>query len=93
MTTDADTVAVTTMISDLLNSVTDSTMITPTAGLNAMSAISGLTTGDHFAGTAMMGESNGGTSVVDTNTKVWGTDNLYVVDASIHPDLARNSNT
>lgn len=25
--------------------------------------------------------------VVDTNTKVYGTDNLFVVDASIHPDL------
>jgi len=27
----------------------------------------------------------GGTAVVDTNTKVWGTDNLFVVDASIFP--------
>ncbi len=27
----------------------------------------------------------GGTSVVDTNTKVYGTDNLFVVDASIFP--------
>lgn len=65
----------------------DSTMITPTTGLTAASAISGLTTGDHFVGTAMMGESNAGNSVVGTDTKVWGTDNLFVVDASIHPDL------
>ncbi|ROV96561.1 hypothetical protein VMCG_07770 [Cytospora schulzeri] len=43
--------------------------------------------GDHFVGTARMGASNDGTSVVDTNTKVWGTDNIYVVDASMHPDL------
>lgn len=62
-------------------------MITPTTGLTAASAISGLTTGDHFVGTAMMGESNAGNSVVGTDTKVWGTDNLFVVDASIHPDL------
>jgi cellobiose dehydrogenase (acceptor) len=25
--------------------------------------------------------------VVDTNTKVWGTDNLFVVDASIFPGM------
>ena len=35
----------------------------------------------------MMGESNDGMAVVDTNTKVFGTDNLFVVDASIHADL------
>lgn len=28
---------------------------------------------------------NGGSAVVDTNTKVYGTDNLFVVDASIFP--------
>ncbi|ROV90437.1 hypothetical protein VSDG_08480 [Cytospora chrysosperma] len=43
--------------------------------------------GDHFVGTARMGASNDGTSVVDPNTRVWGTDNIYVVDASMHPDL------
>lgn len=31
------------------------------------------------------GRSNNGTSVVDTNTKVYGTDNIFVVDASIFP--------
>ena len=29
----------------------------------------------------------GGTAVVDLNTKVYGTNNLFVVDASFHPDL------
>ncbi|KAJ4415376.1 hypothetical protein N0V82_007371 [Gnomoniopsis sp. IMI 355080] len=44
--------------------------------------------GDHYVGSARMGESNDGTSVVDASTlKVWGTDNIYVVDGSIHPDL------
>lgn len=28
---------------------------------------------------------SGGTAVVDTNTKVYGTDNIFVVDASIFP--------
>lgn len=49
-----------------------------------------LTTGAHYVGTAKMGTDDGrtnGTSVVDTNTKVYGTDNLFVVDGSIHPDL------
>jgi cellobiose dehydrogenase (acceptor) len=50
----------------------------------------GLISGDHWVGTTKMGTDDGrtnGTSVVDTDTKVYGTDNLFVVDASIHPDL------
>ncbi|KAG5797423.1 hypothetical protein H9Q69_003526 [Fusarium xylarioides] len=43
--------------------------------------------GSHFVGSAIMGTENDGTSVVDTDTKVWGTENLFVVDGSIHPDL------
>uniref|UniRef100_A0A0D2Y0J2 Glucose-methanol-choline oxidoreductase N-terminal domain-containing protein n=1 Tax=Fusarium oxysporum (strain Fo5176) TaxID=660025 RepID=A0A0D2Y0J2_FUSOF len=43
--------------------------------------------GSHFVGSAVMGTENDGTSVVDTDTKVWGTENLFVVDGSIHPDL------
>lgn len=30
---------------------------------------------------------SGGTSVVDLNTKVYGTDNIFVVDASIFPGM------
>lgn len=33
------------------------------------------------------GRVNNGTAVVDTNTKVYGTDNLFVVDASIFPGM------
>ncbi|KAF9774126.1 hypothetical protein IL306_007874 [Fusarium sp. DS 682] len=43
--------------------------------------------GSHFVGSAVMGTENDGSSVVDTDTKVWGTENLFVVDGSIHPDL------
>lgn len=46
-----------------------------------------LTSGSHFVRSARMGTSNDSTAVVDTNTKVYGTDNLFVVDASMHPDL------
>ncbi|KAJ5698326.1 hypothetical protein N7462_000331 [Penicillium macrosclerotiorum] len=58
--------------------------------LNTSAVIASLTTGDHYASSAKMGIDDGrnnGTSVVDTNTKVYGMDNLYVVDGSIHPDL------
>jgi cellobiose dehydrogenase (acceptor) len=46
--------------------------------------------GVHFVGGAKMGEDDGrkgGSAVVDLNNKVYGTDNLFVVDASFHPDL------
>ncbi|KAK2016092.1 GMC oxidoreductase [Colletotrichum eremochloae] len=47
--------------------------------------------GDHWVGSTKMGTDDGrrnnGTAVVDLDTKVYGTDNLFVVDASIHPDL------
>ncbi|KAK1987559.1 GMC oxidoreductase [Colletotrichum cereale] len=50
-----------------------------------------IVSGDHWVGSAKMGTDDGrqgnGTAVVDLNTKVYGTDNLFVVDASIHPDL------
>ncbi|KAJ4373659.1 hypothetical protein N0V86_007802 [Didymella sp. IMI 355093] len=43
---------------------------------------------NHWIGTNKIGSDsglNGGTSVVDLNTKVYGTDNIHVVDASIFP--------
>lgn len=45
---------------------------------------------NHWMGTAKLGTDdgrNGGTAVVDVNTKVYGTDNLFVVDASIFPGI------
>lgn len=43
---------------------------------------------NHWIGTAKLGTDDGrqgGSAVVDLNTKVYGTDNLFVVDASIFP--------
>lgn len=43
---------------------------------------------NHWMGTNKIGSDdgrNGGSAVVDLNTKVYGTDNLFVVDASIFP--------
>ncbi|KAI3546703.1 fungal cellulose binding domain-containing protein [Colletotrichum abscissum] len=45
---------------------------------------------NHWIGTNKLGTSDGrskGDSVVDVNTKVYGTDNLFVVDASIFPGM------
>ncbi|PHH55190.1 Cellobiose dehydrogenase [Ceratocystis fimbriata CBS 114723] len=46
---------------------------------------------NHWIGTNKMGLDDGrtgsGTAVVDTDTKVYGTDNLFVVDASIFPGM------
>ncbi|KFY32079.1 hypothetical protein V493_00537 [Pseudogymnoascus sp. VKM F-4281 (FW-2241)] len=45
---------------------------------------------NHWIGTAKIGGDdgrNGGKSVIDLNTKVYGTDNLFVVDASIFPGM------
>ncbi|KAF2032889.1 FAD/NAD(P)-binding domain-containing protein [Setomelanomma holmii] len=46
--------------------------------------------GTHMTGTTIMGTEDGtknGSSVVDTDCKVWGTDDLFIVDAGMHPDL------
>ncbi|PQE20329.1 GMC oxidoreductase protein [Rutstroemia sp. NJR-2017a BBW] len=90
LTTTDDQTAVATMIDYFLNAAKNSTIMQPTdSTLTGASMVAGskYVTGDHFVGTAMMGASNDGTAVVDTDTKVFGTDNLFVVDASMHPDL------
>ncbi|KAK5653628.1 hypothetical protein OQA88_8658 [Cercophora sp. LCS_1] len=58
------------------------------AFVNSIPANPGSRNSNHWIGTVKMGADDGrsgGTSVVDTNTKVYGTDNLFVVDASIFP--------
>jgi cellobiose dehydrogenase (acceptor) len=45
---------------------------------------------NHWIGSAKLGTNVGrsnGDAVVDLNTKVYGTDNLFVVDASIFPGI------
>ncbi|CAI6322687.1 unnamed protein product [Periconia digitata] len=42
--------------------------------------------GVHMTGTTIMG-TDPQDSVVDVNCKVWGTDNLFIVDAGMHADL------
>lgn len=56
--------------------------------VNTLPIVTSTRTANHWIGTAKIGSDDGrqgGTAVVDLNTKVWGTDNLFVVDASIFP--------
>jgi cellobiose dehydrogenase (acceptor) len=71
-------------------------VVAPPAGqtIDQYLANYGLTTGkrtaNHWMGTCKMGldsGQNGGTAVVDTDTKVYGTDNIFVVDASVFPGM------
>jgi cellobiose dehydrogenase (acceptor) len=88
LTTAGDKEAILNFMNRLIGYATQSnSTLTMASNTTAEDLISSYTTGSHFVGTARMGTSNDGTSVVDTDTKVWGTDNLYVVDASMHPDL------
>ncbi|SPJ74570.1 related to cellobiose dehydrogenase [Fusarium torulosum] len=64
----------------------NSTLSIP-SNATAQSLMAEYVSGSHFVGSAIMGAENDGSSVVDTDAKVWGTENLFVVDGSIHPDL------
>lgn len=88
MNTAEDKAAIISMIDSIYAAASNGTIMTPISSSGAaMVSAASYTQGDHFVGTTMMRESNDGTVVVDTDTKVFGTDNLFVVDASIHPDL------
>lgn len=93
MTSDIDTEAITLMMNRLITMTRGGnstlTIIAP-AGVNNVTGadlIKEYKTGSHYVGTAKMGTKGESGVVVDTDTKVYGTDNLFVVDASIHPDL------
>ncbi|XP_014553718.1 GMC oxidoreductase [Bipolaris victoriae FI3] len=52
--------------------------------------MNGISTGYHVTSSTIMGTDDGtkgGKSVVDTNCKVYGTDNLFVIDLGIHPKV------
>ena len=93
MNSDVDKEAITMMMDRLIvmaqggNSTIK--LIAPAGVSNVTGAdlIKSFKTGSHYVGTAKMGKKGDAGVVVDTDTKVYGTDNLFVVDASIHPDL------
>ncbi|RWA05321.1 hypothetical protein EKO27_g9788 [Xylaria grammica] len=62
-----------------------------TAYVDSLPATPASRCSNHWIGTAKIGLDDGrkenGTAVVDTDTKVYGMDNLFVVDASIFPGM------
>lgn len=81
--TDGDLEAATSFIQGMVDSITSSSAGFELQTYTNTSAIIGSqTSGNHFVGTAKMGTDDGrkgGSSVVDTNTKVYGMDNLVRV--------------
>ncbi|KAG9592201.1 FAD/NAD(P)-binding domain-containing protein, partial [Aureobasidium melanogenum] len=93
-TTAEDKHAIASFIDNLLMQTRkpDSILIYAGASTDTGASLSKVYTGgSHWVSTAKMGTDDGrvnnGTSVVDLDTRVYGTDNLFVVDASMHPDL------
>lgn len=89
--------AVSSLVNDLNASGTGITFDFPANGMDAESYVRSYTASrrsNHWMGSARMGTDDGrkgGNSVVDTDTKVYGTDNLYVVDASIFPQMVTHN--
>lgn len=54
---------------------------------NATYILSSYSQGDHYVGTANVGTDPKTSVISSEDAKVWGTDNLYIVDSSIHADL------
>jgi cellobiose dehydrogenase (acceptor) len=64
--------------------------------VTSIPATPGARNSNHWIGTNKMGTDDGrsgGTAVVDTDTKVYGTDNVFVVDASIFPGQVTSNPT
>ncbi|KAK0615074.1 cellobiose dehydrogenase [Bombardia bombarda] len=81
-----------------LNVIPNLTWVLPPANTTVEQFVNGMIVSpsnrrsNHWMGTAKLGtddgRKNGGTAVVDLNAKVYGTDNLFVVDASIFPGMS-----
>ncbi|KAK0215872.1 hypothetical protein EDD85DRAFT_798597 [Armillaria nabsnona] len=88
LTTEDDKATITSFMETFIGYFDNQTVLSISAdSVTAEGLTETYTTGAHWAASCAMGDSNDGSSVVDTDTKVWGTDNLFTADASIHPDL------
>lgn len=94
LNTDGDKAAVNTFMEQLLEYMRQpGSILVPAQGPNTTASELASTQRStvHFVGSCRIGEDDGreagGKAVVDLNAKVYGTDNIYVVDGSIHPDL------
>lgn len=86
--TDGDVEGATAFVQEMLDSMSSYGNWELAQGYTNVSYIlSTYTQGDHYVGTANIG-TDPKTSVVSAeDVRVWGTDNLYVVDSSMHADL------
>lgn len=84
-------------VMDAMNTIPNVTWVKPAPGQSATDYVNSLPLtpsarrANHWIGSAKLGTDDGrvgsGTAVVDLNAKVYGTDNLFVVDASIFPGM------
>ena len=79
-----------------LSNVSDLVILSPTAEVSASDYVDTTSHApvNHWLGSCKLGTDDGrtgGTAVVDVDTKVYGTDNLFVVDASIFPGLTTSN--
>lgn len=94
LTSAVDVEAATAMMNRLIKMTSDSnstlSLLPPvgaSSNVTGADLIKEFKSGSHYVGTAKMGTKGDAGVVVDLDTKVYGTDNLFVVDASMHPDL------
>lgn len=86
--TDGDVEGATMFIEEMLDSMSSYEDWTLAEGYTNVSYIlSTYTQGDHYVGSAVLGTDEQTSVVSADDLHVWGTDNLYVVDSSIHADL------
>ncbi|KAH6849701.1 hypothetical protein B0I37DRAFT_94521 [Chaetomium sp. MPI-CAGE-AT-0009] len=85
-----------------LNTIPGLTWTFPNASISARDYVNNMVVStsnrraNHWMGTNKIGTDDGrqgGSAVVDLNTKVWGTDNLFVIDASIFPGVPTTNPT
>ncbi|KAK7432018.1 hypothetical protein QQZ08_001308 [Neonectria magnoliae] len=88
LNTKGDREAVTTFLEEFLSYARmPGSSLTVASNVTAQTILEVAYSGNHHLGTANMGTKNDGCSVVDPDTRVWGTKNLFVVDGSMHPEV------
>ncbi|TDZ37492.1 Cellobiose dehydrogenase [Colletotrichum spinosum] len=86
--TEGDVEALTSFVDTLLGYARKPDSVLAVAdNVTAEALVAAAGSGSHYLGTTQMGSANDGRSVVDPDTRVWGTDNLFVVDGSMHPEV------
>ncbi|KAG9118402.1 hypothetical protein FRC07_007097, partial [Ceratobasidium sp. 392] len=90
LTDPVDKNVITAAITDVLSTyqqVPNLQLISPSSGTPIATHVNNMVTGsNHWAGSTRIG-TNSSNSVVDSNTKVWNTNNLFIVDAGIYPGM------